>query len=247
MNFKDIGIIIAKKPLKENSAIITVFTENHGLYSGVIRETSRKSGSINQQGNIVDFFWQARLHEHIGMAKCELIKSYAGLLITNKIKLYAFNSIISLIKIAFHERENHNNFFPIFVKYLSSLANNFIFEEYIRFELAILQESGYGLELDRCVVTGSQENLKYVSPKSGKAVCLSEGLAYQDRLLILPQFLTSTKCKITNDDKKQAFNLTTYFFNRYFFDKQQPLYEKNSQARDSFIECVLTSATHLHQ
>ncbi|WP_341756941.1 MULTISPECIES: DNA repair protein RecO [unclassified Candidatus Tisiphia] len=239
MNFKDIGIIIAKKPLKENSSIITVFTENYGLYSGVIRETSRKSGSINQQGNIVDFFWQARLHEHIGMAKCELIKSYAGLLITNKIKLYAFNSIISLIKIAFHERENHNNFFPIFVKYLSSLANNFTFEEYVRLELAILQESGYGLELDKCALTGSQENLKYVSPKSGKAVCLSAGLAYQDRLLILPQFLTATKCEITNNDKKHAFELTSYFFNRYFFDKQQPLYAQNSQARDSFIECML--------
>ncbi|MCC8483741.1 MAG: DNA repair protein RecO [Rickettsia endosymbiont of Labidopullus appendiculatus] len=234
MNFKDIGIIIGKKPLKENSSIITVFTKNHGLYSGVIRETSRKSGTINQQGNIVDFFWQARLHEHIGMAKCELIKSYTGLLITNKIKLYAFNSIISLIKIAFHERENHNNFFPIFVKYLNNLANNFIFEEYIRFELAILQESGYGLELDKCTVTGSQENLKYVSPKSGKAVCLSEGLKYQDRLLILPQFLTSTKYEITNNDKKQAFNLTTYFFNRYFFHNNQKLH-----ARDNFIQCVL--------
>lgn len=75
MNFKDIGIIIAKKPLKENTAIITVFTENHGLYSGVIRETSKKFGSVNQQSNIVDFLWQARLHEHLGMAKCELIKS----------------------------------------------------------------------------------------------------------------------------------------------------------------------------
>ncbi|MCC8415839.1 MAG: DNA repair protein RecO [Rickettsia endosymbiont of Gnoriste bilineata] len=115
-----------------------------------------------------------------------------------------------------------------------NLANNFIFEEYIRFELAILQESGYGLELDKCVVTGSQENLKYVSPKSGKAVCLSEGLKYQDRLLILPQFLTSTKCEITNDGKKQALNLTTYFFNRYFFHNNQQLH-----ARDNFIQCVL--------
>ncbi|MFP3017876.1 MAG: DNA repair protein RecO [Candidatus Tisiphia sp.] len=238
MNFKDIGIIIAKKPLKENTAIITVFTENHGLYSGVIRETSKKFGSVNQQGNIVDFFWQARLHEHLGMAKCELIKSYAGLLITNKIKLYAFNSIISLIKMAFHERENHNKFFPIFVKYLSSLANSFIFEEYIKFELAILQESGYGLDLYKCAVTGTRENLGYVSPKSGRAVCLSEGLPYQDRLLILPQFLTSTNSQITNNDKKQAFNLTTYFFHRYFFHNQQQLH-----ARENFIEYIIRFAT----
>lgn len=139
---------------------------------------------------------------------------------------------------AFHERENHNKFFPIFVEYLSSLANNFIFEEYIKFELAILQESGYGLDLHKCAVTGSRENLGYVSPKSGRAVCLSEGLPYQNRLLILPQFLTSTNSQITNNDKKQAFNLTTYFFNRYFFHKQQQLH-----ARENFIEYIIRFAT----
>ncbi len=233
MNFKDIGIIIAKRPLKENSEIITLFTENHGLYSAVIRQSSKKLSYVNQQGNIVDFLWQARLHEHLGIAKCELIKSYNGTLISNKTKLYAFNSIISLIKIAFHERENHNNFFPILAKYLNNLANNFVFEEYIRFELAILQESGYGLDLEKCVVTGIQENLHYLSPKSGKAVCSSAGLPYKDKLLILPQFLVSNILEITNLDKKQALNLTTYFFNRYFFNNQPP-----SHAREKFIEYI---------
>lgn len=114
MNFKDIGIQIFKKPLKENMAIITVFTENHGLYSCLIWGSSKQFGSVNQQKVILLILWQARLHEHLGMAKCELIESYAGLLITNKIKLYAFNSIISLIKIAFHEKETHNKLLPIF-------------------------------------------------------------------------------------------------------------------------------------
>jgi DNA repair protein RecO (recombination protein O) len=223
MNFRDVGIIIRKIILKENTSIILAFTQNHGLYSGVVRELSKKSGSIYQEGNIVDFFWQARLHEHIGMLKCELIKSYNGLLITSKIKLYAFNSVISLIKLAFHEREPHNNFFPIFKEYLYKLSKNFDFQDYIRLELAILTESGYRLELDNCAVTGTKENLCYLSPRSGKAVCASAGLPYADKLLQLPRFLSSQVEEINYTEKKQAIDLTSYFFNRYLFNNtQQP-------------------------
>lgn len=233
MNFKDIGIIIAKKPLQENCFIITLFTENHGLYSTLVRQSSKKSIIIYQEGNIVDFLWQARLHEHLGFGKCELIKSYTGSLITNKTKLYAFNSIISIIKIAFHERENHNNFFPVFAKYLHNLADNFVFEEYIRFELAILQESGYSLDLSQCAVTGSGENLHYVSPKSGRAISLSSGLPYHNKLLILPKFLTNQAANDTIEERNQALQLTSYFFNRYLFrNNQQPI------AREKFIDYV---------
>jgi len=234
MNFKDIGIIIAKKFLKENFSIITVFTKNHGLYSGVIQESSKKSGSIYQEGNVVDFLWQARLHEHLGTAKCELIKSYSSCLITNKTKLYAFNSIISLVKLAFHERENHNNFFDLFITYLESLKKEFNFKNYIHFELAILKETGYGIDINQCIVTGSKDNLTYVSPKSGMAICMSSGQPYKDRLLTLPQFLTTNISKITNIEKKQAFDLTTYFFGRYFFQNLKQPY-----SREIFIDHII--------
>lgn len=61
-------------------------------------------------------FWQARLHEHLGMAKCELIESYAGLLITNKIKLYAFNSItvLALLRLHFMKKKLTINFYQFF-------------------------------------------------------------------------------------------------------------------------------------
>lgn len=241
MNFKDVGIIIAKRPLKENTFIITLFTKNHGLYSAVIRGNLKKSGSIYHEGNIVDFLWQARLDEHLGTAKCELIKSYSGLLITNKTKLYAFNSIISLIKLSFHEREKHNKFFPIFEKYLDKLTKDLmtkdlIFAEYIKLELIILQECGYGVNLTECVVTKAREELYYVSPKSASAVCLSAGLPYKDKLLPLPQFLVANEEQISDNDKQNAFNLTTYFLNRYLLNTQQQLY-----ARNKFIEHILVA------
>lgn len=234
MNLKDRGIIIAKRPLKENAVIITLFTEKHGLYSAVVRGISKKSHSIYQEGNIVDFLWQARLEEHLGTAKCELIKSYSGLLITNKTKLYAFNSIVNLIKLTFHEREPHNTFFLVLKKYLDNLVKNFVFEEYIQLELTILQEGGYGLNLSKCVVTGKREDLYYVSPKSASAVSLTAGLPYKDKLLALPQFLLSKVGVISANDKNNAFILTTYFFNRHLLHHQQQLH-----ARDKFIEHIM--------
>lgn len=238
MNFRDIGIIISTRPLKENSIIITLFTQQHGLYSGVVRKSPQKTDFVHQPGNLVDFFWQARLHEHIGSAKCELLKSYSGFLISNKSILYAFNSIISLIKLAFHERETHNNFFPILMEYLDRLIKGFDFKTYIELELAILAESGYGLQLTECAATGSCENLSYVSPKSGKAISKAAGLPYKDKLLLLPAFFTLPSSEITILQKKQAFTLTSYFFNRYFFHNlEQP------EARKAFIEHITVIAS----
>jgi DNA repair protein RecO (recombination protein O) len=148
--------------------------------------------------------------------------------------LYAFNSLISLIKIAFHERESHNNFFPIFADYIHNLSKNFNFIEYIKVELAILQESGYGLELNECTVTGSKDDLHYVSPKTGRAVCKGSGVAYHNKLLILPKFLVSEVVTVTDIEKQQAFDLTTYFFNRYFSQNNTL-----SSAREAFIALVL--------
>ena len=92
MNFRDQGIIISKKPLKERSYIVTIFTENHGIYSGVLTQYTKKTGDSLAEGNLVDFFWNARLHEHIGSVKAELIKSYSSHLLMNKTKSERFES-----------------------------------------------------------------------------------------------------------------------------------------------------------
>ena len=232
MNFQDIGIIIAKKPLKEHNSIILLFTKSHGLHSGVVHEKSNKSRFIHQVGNLVDFHWKARLIDHIGTAKCELIKSYSSHFINDKTKLYAFNSVISIIKNAFHEREQHNTFFPILKQYLNNLTINFNFLEYIRIELEILAHSGYGLQLKHCAVTNNNQDLCYVSPKSGKAISRLAGNKYADKLLPLPKFLHDSVPPIEINEKRQAFELTTYFLNRYLF------YNKPLTARDMFIKLI---------
>lgn len=243
MNIKDIGIIIGHKALKETSSIITVLTKHHGMYSGIISRKSKQKTSIYQAGNLVDFFWQARLHEDIGLAKCELIRAYSSFVITDKSKLYALNSIISLIKRLFHERQEHAKFFEKLELYIKNLVISFDFKQYIDMELEMLTELGYGLDLTKCAKTGSGQNLYYVSPKSGKAVSKNAGEAYKDKLLLLPQFLLNQSLnenladnmKREFEQKKQALDLTGYFLNRYLFhDQEQP------EARANFINHILS-------
>ncbi len=233
MNFRDQGIIISKNLLKERNYIITVFTKTHGIYSGVIKQYNKKNGDNLLEGNLVDFFWSARLHEHIGLAKAELIKSYNTPIMMNQTKLYAFNSIISLLKMSFCERESHNNLFPILYDFIQKLKYKFSFFEYIKLELAILAESGYELQLDKCAVTNSREDLRYVSPKSGRAVSEVAGKDYAKKLLRLPQFLLYDRV-ISKNEINDAFNLTSYFFNNYIFvNKPEP------ESRLSFIKHLI--------
>ncbi len=234
MNFRDQGIIIAKNYFKENTYVVTLFTEKHGLYSGVIKQYGKKNGDVLAESNLVDFFWGARLHEHLGSAKCELIKSYSSFIIQNKTKLYAFNSIVSVIKKAFCEREPHNKFFSKFLNYLDQQKNdqNFSFTDYIKLEIDLLAETGYQLVLDKCVVTGEINDLYYVSPKSGQAVCKKLGEEYANKLLILPQFLLNSM-QPNSEEKKQALQLTSYFLNRYI------LHDSVLKDRQNFIEHLI--------
>lgn len=238
MNFRDQGIIISKHPLQERSCIVTIFTKEHGIYAGVLKQYTKKMGDNLLEGNLVDFFWNARLHEHLGTAKAELIKSYNSAIIMDKTKLYAFNSIVSLLKLSFCEREPHNNLFPTLIDFIESLKHDFSLEKYIKLELAILAESGYSLQLDKCAVTQTREDLVYVSPKSGRAVSFKAGAEYAEKLLKLPDFLikdtNSTGDALARKSISEAFNLSSYFLTRYIFvNRPEP------KSRSRFIEHIM--------
>jgi DNA repair protein RecO (recombination protein O) len=232
MNFRDQGIIISKKALKERSYILTLFTENHGIYSGILTQYSKKTGDSLAEGNLVDFSWNARLHEHIGSIKAELIRSYNSHLLMSKTKLYAFNSLTSILKLAFCERAPHNNLFPALLNFMESLKQKFSFFDYIKLEIEILAEAGYKLQLDRCAATGLAEDLHYVSPKSGCAISKAAGTPYADKLLILPKFLSGNA--ITEETEiADSLKLTSYFLNRYILASSgQP------RPRSQFVEHI---------
>lgn len=239
MNFRDRGIVITKKKLKENMVIITVFTKEHGVYSGSMRQaTSAKRSNIVLEGDVVDFFWSARLEDHLGSAKCELVQSNNIHIMSSQTKLYAFNAIASTILSAFHERESHNNFFEALQNFISGLSSTFLIEHYLKLELAILAESGYKLDFSKCVASGTDKDLHYVSPRSGKAVSKELGYPFSEHLLKLPKFLVYN-VPINKEQIKQAFILTSYFFEKYIFHNHEM-----PKARCKFIDFILETQGH---
>lgn len=221
MHIKDTAIILSKRILQENSAIINFFTKRHGIYAGVVKNISSKKSHIYQIGNIVDFLWNARLEEHIGIAKCEILLSSHHFM-HNKTRLYALNSLFAMITSSFQERIPHEEFFLLLENYLRSASNEFKIMDYIFLEGKILEESGYGLDLRQCVVTGEEGNLAYVSPKSARAVSLAAGLPYHDLLLKLPECATTGKEPKTLQELEDLFDLLLYFFQRYIFKNKEP-------------------------
>ncbi len=223
MNFKDNGIILARRNIKENLAIVTVLTRSYGLYSAIIKNThNKKNIATYQVGNIVDFYWNARLRDHLGTAICELIKSYSHIIMSSKQNLFYIQSLIELTLKSFKEKETHLNLFNQWIINLNSInMGNISVKNYINFELFILKEAGYSLYLNKCVVTNSEQELVYVSPKSGQAVSKTVGEPYKDKLLPLPKFLISKSEPRNLKEIEDAFNLTAYFFNRYIIQNKK--------------------------
>jgi DNA repair protein RecO (recombination protein O) len=221
MQIKDMGIIIAKRLSGEKSAVVTAFTQNHGLYTFYAKSISGKHSVVYQLGNIVDIFISARLEEHMGTGRAELIFGSSHSM-QNKTKLYALNSVLGMVLASFEERAPHPRFFAILSDYIKNSAAPFKFMEYARLESELLTEAGYGLDFRSCAVTESSEGLVYVSPKSGRAVSESAGEEYKDRLLKLPACALSGNEPKDLEELEQMAELLLYFFKRYVFKRGEP-------------------------
>ncbi|MDZ7905083.1 MAG: DNA repair protein RecO [Cypionkella sp.] len=188
MEWHSEGAILSMRPHGESAAIIEVFTALHGRHAGVVRGgTSRRMAAHLQPGTQVAVTWRARLGEHMGGFTCEPIRARAGIL-GDALALAGLNSVCALCQIALPEREGMGGFYTQTIALLDALEAGADWPpDYMRWEQALLDALGYGLDLTRCAVTGGREDLAYVSPKSGRAVARGAAGEWADRLLPLPQ------------------------------------------------------------
>lgn len=231
MRIKDLAIIIGKKSLQEQSAIVHFFTKEHGIYSAFVKNISGKNAHIYQIGNIVDFFWNSRLDEKMGTARCELMFS-SPYFMQSKIKLYALSSLVTMLLSSFQERIPHKGFFKLLENYIRSSDRGFSFMDYAYMEGKILEESGYGLDLRSCAATGCIDNLIYVSPKSARAISADAGEPYKDKLLKLPSCALTGHNPTTIEELNELSDLLLYFFQRYIFRGKEP------EARKLFLSAA---------
>ena len=191
MEWTDEGVILGVRPHGETSVVLELFTRQHGRHLGLVHGgRSRKLRPILQTGNHVDATWKGRLAEHLGHATLELRRSYASDAMQEPLSLAGLSSIAALAHLV-PERDPHPNLYEITLFVLGFLDDATVWPAlYVRWELALLEELGFGLDLKTCAATGARFDLVYVSPKTGRAVSRAAGLPFKDRLLALPGFLT---------------------------------------------------------
>jgi DNA repair protein RecO (recombination protein O) len=219
MRWSDKGLVVSVKKYGENSLILHLFTKDHGVHAGLVKySTTKKNGYIYELGNILSVEWTGRLEEQLGFYKSELEKSYLYNIINNSLKLDALNSICSMLSMFLPERQVNSKLYKETIEIIKYLNNNDMtwVSRYAQWELLLLSELGYGLDLLQCAVTGEIENLKYVSPKSGRAVSELGAGIWVKKLLILPKFLQKFNTNaVDNDELNHGIKLTTFFLNRY--------------------------------
>src|SRR6185295_17075742 len=235
MQWTDEAIVIGTRRHGETSLIVELMTRSHGRHLGLVRGgRSRRLRPVLQPGNGINASWRARLDEHLGTLSVEPMADRAARLMDSAGAVYGIQAMAALVRLL-PEREAHPRLYEHLSVTLDAFEAPVLAAALVaRFEVRLLEDLGFGLDLDSCAVTGSNDDLAYVSPKTGRAVTRSAGEPYQQRLLPLPAFLLDHAAvdDPSVSDVSAAFHLTGYFLARHVFD---PRGVEMPQARTTFV------------
>lgn len=228
MQWTENGIILNARVYGERSYLLTVFTKEQGRCAGLYR-SSAKTKALIQPGNLVQAKWSARLPQHLGLWQLELIDSPSCRLLSDRLKLCALGAALSLADQLMAERHLYAELYTSLSLLIHELVHtSHWYHVYVDYELKLLNNLGFGLELSKCAVTGRSDNLLYISPKTGRAVCAEAGQPYADRLFKIPDFWLHS-VEITLDQFHQALAITSYFFQKNLLEKGLPTSRINLQ------------------
>jgi DNA repair protein RecO (recombination protein O) len=219
MEWRDEGVVLSTRPQGEGSAIVEIFTAGHGRHLGVVRGGgSRRMAAVLQPGSQVAVSWRARLDQQIGVFRLEPVQSRAGLL-EDPLALAALTSICALLHHALPERAPHEMLYGRSMGLLTQMLEGGDWPgSYLRWEMALLDEIGFGLDLGRCALTGTREDLAFVSPRSGRAVSRGAAGPWAARLLPLPQVLLG-QGPASRAEMAQGLALTGHFLQKALEDQ----------------------------
>ncbi len=219
MQWTDEGIVLGVKRHGEANAILDLMTREHGRHLGMVRGGSgSRLKPVLQPGNTVSATWRARLDEHLGNYTVEAVNLRAATFFSASHAIYGLTHLTALMRLL-PERDPHEGLYEILDAMLARLDDaEAIAPMVVRFELQLLSELGFGLDLEQCVATGTTAELDFVSPKSGRAVSRTAGAPYADRMLRLPVFLREDEALASGRDIADGFALTGFFLTRYVLE-----------------------------
>ena len=190
MHWRDDAIIIGARRHGENHAIAEVFARDHGRWRGLVHGgAGRRKRPWLQAGNMAQAEWRARTPEQLGTLSLEPAAQHAARALNDMAALAALQTVVTALSLC-PEREAHPRLFDGAALVLEHLDETLTAAALLaRFELALLAEMGYGLDLSRCALTGATEDLAWVSPKTGRAASRQAGAPWAEKLFPLPRFL----------------------------------------------------------
>jgi len=240
MEWADEAIILGTRRHGETSAIVETMTRRHGRHMGLVRGgRSRRMQPLLQPGNRVEVTWRARLDEHLGTFQIEPVELNAARLMGSACAVHGLQAIAAHLRLL-PERDPHESLYETLGLMITHLDDPpSAAELFVRFELLVLEELGFGLDLERCAATGVRDDLAYVSPKSGRAVSRTAGEPWHDRMFALPAFLRpgagGAGMRGSPDAIDAAFRLTGFFMHRNLYE---PRGIDEPTARASFITAL---------
>lgn len=220
MRWSDEAVVLSVRRHGESGLLVHLLTRSQGRHAGLVRGGQRpKLRAVYQIGNRLLVTWSARLAEHLGALQGELMRGYAAGLIADPARLACLAAAAAMADAALPEREPHQAAHDGLVALLERLERDDGWAAaYVAWEMRLLADLGFGLDLARCAATGATEDLIYVSPKTGRAVSREAGAPYREKLLRLPDFLRSDIIEPPGaSDLADGFALTAYFLERDVF------------------------------
>ncbi|MDF3074972.1 MAG: recO [Alphaproteobacteria bacterium] len=243
MEWTDEAIVLDSRKHGETGTIVTLLTPTHGRHAGLVYGgTGSKSRGLYQPGNQIRATWRGRLAEHLGSFTAEMVTPHAALLLDDALKLEGLLAACAVAEGALPEREPHAAVFIGFQALLLAMDSPGWPAIYIKLELGLLRELGFGLDLESCVVTGETEGLAFVSPRTGRAVTTAAAAPYKEKLLRLPPFLLrgASLEDVPVADWLDGLALSAHFLERHVF---WPHNKTLPASRTRFVDRLAGSAT----
>ena len=238
VNWEDDGIVLAVRRHGEHDAIITLLTERRGRHAGLVKGgAGTRQRSTLQSGNLVKARWRARLDDQLGTFTLEALRDFGAGVLSSPPALAGLTALCAMAEATLPEREAHADVYRHTRVLLEHLGHSGWEAEYVRWELALLRDMGYGLDLTVCAATGSTAELEFVSPRSGRAVSRTAAAPYLAKLLALPAFLCDDAATAATAEVVQGLALTGHFFETHFFGPRQ---QTLPAARTRFVERLQT-------
>ncbi|MEK9671537.1 MAG: DNA repair protein RecO [Rhodospirillaceae bacterium] len=235
MEWRDRAYVLTTRKHGENAVILNVLTETRGRASGLVRGgAGRRHRGQLQPGNLLEVTWRGRLEEHLGAFTCELVRSSGAVGAAGGDGLAVLAAAAGVVDTLLPEGEPHPEIFHGLAGLLTALEDPGVVAAYVRWELGVLGELGFGLDLSACAATGATENLTHVSPKSGRAVSAEAAAPYAGRMLVLPGFLLESGGPISPPDLLQGLRLTGYFLESHALSGAR----NRLSARDRLMESL---------